>query len=260
MKFCPTCEARYDEEIMRFCTIDGTPLVDENQPDFTGKSSENIDVEELDFGEDTVIRVDKPSAPKEQPEDEKENSEAPRIVIPMSEEKQNQKVRAKTIPPYQPPPPKPNTGKVIALTVLGTLGILVFGLGLFWFLQNDDSSNTNLNVNTNPPNLNINTNLNTDNLNFNYNFNTNFNTNLNTNLNTNVNTGTTPSPTPKPSPSPTATPSETPTPNPSPTVTATTSPTSAPPSTPTPTITSTPVKTPAPTPRPPTPTPNRDGK
>ena len=256
MKFCPTCEARYDEEIMRFCTIDGTPLVDEDQPDFTGKSSESIDVEELDFGEETVIRVEKPSATKDQPETDKELSEAPRIVIPMTEEKQEQKVRARTIPPYQSQSPTSNTGKVVALTVLGTLGILVFGLGLFWLLQNDDSSNTNVNINTNPPNVNLNANLNPDNSNFNFNFNSNFNTNFNTNINTNVNSDLkTPSPTPKPSLSPTPTLSPTLTPSVSPTETPVSN--TAPPQTPRPTVTSTPIKTPTPTPAP---TPNRDSK
>ena len=27
MKYCPTCNTRYDEEILRFCMKDGTPLV-----------------------------------------------------------------------------------------------------------------------------------------------------------------------------------------------------------------------------------------
>ena len=34
MKYCPTCETRYDEDILRFCMKDGTPLLDEAEPNF----------------------------------------------------------------------------------------------------------------------------------------------------------------------------------------------------------------------------------
>lgn len=207
MKFCPTCETRYDEEILRFCTKDGAPLVDENQPNFTEMPSESIETPESDLGEETIVRY-KPSKDLLEPEPQPdiERSEAPRIVIPMSEQKQEQQVRSRNIPPYQPLQQKPNTGKVVALTILGTLTILAFGLGLFWFLRDDESSaNKNqMNVNTNPPDTNLNTNLNFGAVNYNISTNTtsNFNTNVNvsTNLNTNLKT-----PTPKPSPSPSPT-------------------------------------------------------
>ncbi len=204
MKFCPICETRYDEEILRFCTKDGTPLIDEDQPNFV--DSEKVGTtEEVDFGEETIIRMERPEVPKAPPEPEIDRSEAPRIVISTTEDKQEQRVRARTIPPYQSQPSRPNTAKVVVLTIVGTVAVLAFGLLLFYFLQNeDDSSNTNMNVNTNPPNMNVdlNTNLNVGNFNYNVNSNITFNGNFGLNLNTNVNANRSPSPTPKLSPSP----------------------------------------------------------
>ena len=56
MKFCPTCQTRYDEEIMRFCTKDGTPLVEET-PNFIEMPSESLGGAPADNdGEETVIR------------------------------------------------------------------------------------------------------------------------------------------------------------------------------------------------------------
>lgn len=245
MKFCPTCETRYDEEILRFCTKDGAPLVDENQPDFMKTPDEPFAVEAADYGEETIIRFEKPAEPKPAPDPEIDRSEAPRIVIPMSEEQKEQKVRARTIPPYQPLPQKSNTAKVVLLTIIGTLGLLAFGVVLFYFLQSGDEA-SNSNVNTNPPNVNLSTNLNIGNSNYNYNVSTTFNTNLNTNLNLNLNTNInanikTPTPTPKPSPSPSPTPSVTPANTiSSPTPTANT----APPPTPKPTVAATPNASP----------------
>jgi hypothetical protein len=217
MKFCPTCETRYDEEILRFCTKDGTPLIDEDQPDFVNAQAGAVDAEEFDFGEETVIRLEKPPAPKPAPDPEIHKSDQPRIVIPMTEERQEQRVRSRAIPPYQAIPPKPNTARVVVLTILGTVGVLLLGFVLFYLLQNDESpANTNLNVNTNPPNLNVNlnTNLTTTNFNFNTNVNLPVNTNVPLNLNINANANRSPSPTPKPSPSPTPTPTVSTTPTP----------------------------------------------
>ena len=209
MKFCPTCETRYDEEILRFCTKDGTPLVDENQPNFTEMPSESFEAPDEDFGEETMVRYKPPKDLLEpEPQPDLDRSEAPRIVISTSEQKREQNARTRTIPPYQPPPQKSNTAKVILLTVLGTLAVLAVVLGLFVFLRDDEATaNKNVNVNTNPPDLNINTGINLGGLNYNVptstnlNANTNVNVNLNTNINANLKTPT-PTPTPKPSPSP----------------------------------------------------------
>ena len=48
MKYCPTCETRYDEDILRFCMKDGTPLLDEAEPNFVEMPSESLDVAEVD--------------------------------------------------------------------------------------------------------------------------------------------------------------------------------------------------------------------
>lgn len=212
MRFCPTCQTRYDEEILRFCTKDGTPLVEEDQPSFTELPSESA---ARDFGEETVIR---PNPPKTNaPIGQETEPSSPRIVIPTTQKKIEQQVRPKTTASYrQPPPQKSNTGKIVLLTVLGTL-IVLMGSGIIYlFLSRSDSSDSNqnriVNANFNPIDVNLNANLTGGNStsNFNFNVNTNLNTNANTNLNlnakTNVNAKTpTPTPTPKtPTPTPTA--------------------------------------------------------
>ena len=219
MKFCPVCKTRYDEEILRFCTKDGTPLVDEEQPNFTALPSES------DFDEETVIRRKNPApTPNPQPDSDADfesgRISSPRIVIPMSGDQsiiedeegifERQPVRTKTTPSIrrQPLEKKSNTAMVVFLTVLGTVVILAGAAGVFWFLNNQNSNvsnqNTNFNTNLNSIDINLNTNLNIDNslANFNYNTNTNANTNSNVNANANVKT-----------PTPTKTPTATPTPN-----------------------------------------------
>src|ERR1043165_9671952 len=148
MKFCPTCETQYDEEILRFCTKDGTPLVDENQPNFTEMPSESLSEAEDDLGEETMLRYKPPKDIIEpEPQPEIDRSEAPRIVISTSEQKKEQNVRARTIPPYQPPPQKPNVGKTVLLTILGTLAVLAIGLGMFVFLRDEEpAANKTMNV------------------------------------------------------------------------------------------------------------------
>jgi len=118
MKFCPTCETQYDEEILRFCTKDGTPLVDENQPNFTEMPSESFEASEADLGEETIVRYKPPKdiLPEPDPQPEIERSEAPRIVISTSEQqKRDQNVRSRQIPPYQAIPPKPNRAATSAM-------------------------------------------------------------------------------------------------------------------------------------------------
>ena len=218
MKYCPTCETRYDEDILRFCMKDGTPLLEEEEPKFVALPSESLE-EAVDdeAGDVTVVRRNIPIPP---------DPERPRIVVPTYEEAREQQ-RARVAPPYAAPA-KSNTAKIVFLTILATLGVLTaVGAGV-WFLQRDDAANSNVNTNVNAnANINANTNLGID-TNFNFNLNSNFNggTNLNTNLNTNVKT---PTPTPKPSPSATPsptpddddttpTPSRTPIPTPQPTI------------------------------------------
>lgn len=220
MKFCPVCKTRYDEEILRFCTKDGTPLVEEGEPNFTALPSES------DAGEETVIRrkTPPPIPATAQPvpdfgESEQGRISSPRIVIPMGDEEafdeeplpppRREPVRARTTPsPRMQPPPqqqKSNTAMVVFLTILGTVVVLAGGAGVVWFLssQNADANqNTNYNVNMNSLDINLNQNVSNALANFNYAVNSNANSNANANANANANLKT-PSPTPTRSPTPT---------------------------------------------------------
>lgn len=222
MKYCPKCETRYDEGALRFCTKDGSPLVEEEKPNFVQMPSENLPAEQGvdadDPSELTVIRRNvaptvtppalqppPPSALDDITFDANDNP-PPRIVVPTEEEPPI------IIPPrpQRPPqayatPQRSNTAIVVLLTIIGTTIVLGGGGILIWLLQRDrGSSNTNinLNLNTNVENLNLNSNLNTGGTNFN------LNTNFNANANANANANKSPSPTPKPSPSPSVTPDE----------------------------------------------------
>src|SRR5687767_3354677 len=196
MKYCPTCETRYDEEILRFCMKDGTPLLDEDEPKFVTMPSESFDEDPEDDSEDvTVVTRNVPVPPEEEAR--------PRIVVPTYEEQRREDARARVAPPYQPNA-KPNTAKVVFLTILGTVAVISALAAGVYFFQRDDSANANTNANTNlNVNVNANTNLGID-ANF-FNINANFNGNANTNVNADVKT-----PTPTPRPSPTASPSPTP--------------------------------------------------
>ena len=205
MKYCPTCGTRYDEEILRFCMKDGTPLLDEVEPNFVEMPSESFEeaVDEDDPSELTVIRRNVPVPPPPPEDFESKATPSQRIVVPTYNDPQ----QPRTGPgQYQAPPRKSNTALVVFLTIIGTVAVLaVAGAGI-WFLSRDNANNTNLNANVNQnENTNLNTNIGID-TNFNFNVDSNFNTN--TNANANVKT---PTPTPKPSPS------VTPTANPSPT-------------------------------------------
>jgi TonB family protein len=221
MRFCPTCQTRYDEEILRFCTKDGTPLLEEEQPNFTELPSESA---EDDSDEVTVIRRNssRPIVPAPEVANVEQNP-LPRIVIPTAQNIKAQSVPTRTTASYrQPPPREANTGKIVLLTVLGTLIVLMGGGIAYLFLSRESSDDSNenriINANFNSIGVNLNANLNGNslsNFNFNANANSNLNINTNTNSNLNVNTNTnlnartnvntkTPTPTPKQ----TATPSD----------------------------------------------------
>ncbi len=207
MKYCPVCQTRYDEEIMRFCTKDGTPLIDEEAPNFVAMPSEELESVEDDFGAETVIRR-KPAESEITNVEPRSGETSQRMVIPTSEPK-DQQVRSKQAS-FPPPPKKTKTAAVVLLTFLGTIIVLGGGLGIYWLMsgKNTPAANSNSNLNTNPD-TNLNTNLNVDNSLFNINSDTNTNVNANTNTNANVKSPT-PTPTKTPSPSPTRTPSPTP--------------------------------------------------
>jgi TonB family protein len=160
-----------------------------------------------------------------------------RIVVPAVPEPREDR-RPRPVP-YNPAPSAPNTGKVVFLTILGTLAFLGVAAAAVYMLQKDPGTD-NINVNTSMPNVNanLNTNLGVD-ANFNFNTNANFNTNSVTNVNSisNANANVrTPTPTPRPSPTASATPSPSPTPDDD--------------ETPTPNRSPTPTRTPFPTPQP----------
>ena len=208
MKYCPVCQIRYDEEILRFCTKDGAPLIDEDKPSFTELPSESG---EDDFGEETIIRHNKPT--NLMPDSEAKQNAQERIVIPTNEVKEEPQVRTKTAVAYQQPPKEKNTTKLVVTTILGTLIILASVGGIFWVLSNqnaaDGNQNVNVNTNFNSIDTNVNTNLNVDDslTNFNLNANSDLDTNFNTNFNVNLKTPTpTPTPTRTPTPKPTPTP------------------------------------------------------
>ena len=218
MKFCPVCKTSYDEEILRFCTKDGTPLVENSQPNFVAMPSRE------DLGEETIIRRKTPPSPMPstaQPvpdfDDEPERISSPRIVIPMSDEPVAEELPRRKEPVRtmetesirrQPPPKQSNTAMIVALTVLGTIVLLGLGGGIILFLSGQDDSNQNANYNTNLNSLDINFNTNPDNnvnvANSLANYNSSLNSNTNTNSNSNVNANLrTPTPTRTPTPAPT---------------------------------------------------------
>ena len=131
MKYCPTCETRYDEDILRFCMKDGTPLLDEAEPNFIEMPSENLNVAEVeadDPSEVTVIRRNVPVPPPLPPEPEEDFSireepvrpePAQRIVVPTFEEQQRIE-RARVAAQYQRPK-RSNTPLVVFLTIIGTI-------------------------------------------------------------------------------------------------------------------------------------------
>lgn len=261
MKYCPACQTRYDEEILRFCTKDGTPLIDEDKPSFTELPSESV---EDDFGEETVIRRN--NLTSELKEDTNyeltEETNSPRIIIPTSKPIKEPQVRTKPAVVYQQPAKPPNTTKLVVTTILGTLIILVSIAGIFWVLSNQNSSNGNQNINVNTNFNSLDSNINTTNFNvdnslmdFNLNANNdldaNFNANFNTNFNTNIKTPT-PTPTRTPTPSPTPSPEDNTninvnsvnTPTPKPTANVNIKPTATLPPTPT---SPTPIPKPSPT-------------
>ena len=258
MKYCPTCETRYDEDILRFCMKDGTPLLDESQPNFIEMPSESLEVPQVeadDPSEVTVIRRNVPVPPPPPVEVEDEDfsiSEEPqrpvsaqRIVVPTFEERQRQE-RARVAAQYQQPK-RSNTALVVFLTVIGTVFVLGIGAIGFWFLQRDRAATNSANNASQNANVGLNTT-------FDFNLNGNFGTpppNFNTNGNTNA-----ASPTPTPRPSVTPTPTATPTPDEDPDATPSPAPSRTPIPTPTPIIirpgtSPTPAGTPAgrPTPR-----------
>lgn len=208
MKYCPICQTRYDEEIMRFCTKDGTPLIEEEEPNFVEMPSESLDAAEDDPSEETVVRRKAPAS--EAFPDQPGERDSQRLVVPVAEEAEiqpGQAVQARAAA-YGQKPQKSNTALVVLITMLGTIIVLGGALGAYLLLsgqKDEPDTNTNLAINSNQD-TNLNTNITIDNSLFNINAETNFNANANANANIKT-------PTPTPSPTPTRTPTPTPTPD-----------------------------------------------
>jgi hypothetical protein len=186
MKVCPTCHTAYEEEILRFCIKDGTPLEAGGAPDFVGLEGP---VEEDDSGEITVVRT--PEAPPPQPRDtEAAPEQAPRaaqaVRATVGTRVPDSRAERRPSAAYQVPPAQPNIFKVVVLTILGTLTVLG-GIGLLvWSLTGagEPATDANSNLNT-AADANLDTNL--DMTGFNFNMRTNVNSNANANANANVN-------------------------------------------------------------------------
>src|SRR5688500_6262520 len=171
MKYCPTCETRYDEEVLRFCMKDGTPLLEVEEPNFIEMPSENLEVPEVeadDPSEVTVIRRNIPvpsPIPHEEVADDfsdvRPNSGGQRIVVPTFEDQQRE--RARVAAQYQSHQPRrSNTALVVLLTIFGTIIVVGMGGAIFYLLvvNKGENGNTNVNVNANAnQNVNVNTNL-----------------------------------------------------------------------------------------------------
>jgi len=196
MKFCPKCQTKYDEEIIKFCTKDGMPLA-ENNPVFTAMPSQSsID----DIGEETLITRNRPSVPPPAPSIEEPEESSARVVISIGEDKK-QAVRPLEKSGYQSAPPsKSNTGLVVFLTIFGTVMVLAVAVGGWWFLSgsgtaSNSNSKVNSNLASNSSNTGVNYNSNLPDFNIG-----NSNTNANTNINANANLKPSPTKTPTPKP------------------------------------------------------------
>lgn len=199
MRYCPTCETKFEEDKILFCTKDGTPLLEGSAPTFTDSMPSDSVHDEDDIGEETVIRRNRPPVEDipEQP-DEDEETGSSRIVIDTASSKPAPAKAQRPAASAVPPPPQnagPSTGLVVFFSVLGTLIVVIGLFTIYLLLTMRSAGDANANINAN------------ENLNANENIEENFNSDELLNLNANVNTNTeTPTPTPTPSPSPSPSP------------------------------------------------------
>ncbi len=178
MKLCPSCQTEYEDEIIRFCPRDGTPVVDKNNPDFSVQP---------DFGEETIIRHNRQAS-----QDFK-----PHIIIPASEP--DYSVARYQEPFYTQNGQSSNLTSVILLTIVATVSLLGIGFFAGYLVFSNRSNDKNAVSNTNA-NQNINVNR-AVNGNTNYGFNGSV-----TNMSINGNLRPSPTKTPIPTPSVTPTP------------------------------------------------------
>lgn len=173
MKLCPSCQTEYEDEIIRFCPRDGTPVVDKNNPDFSAQP---------DFGEETIIRHNRQVS----------RDFKPQIIIPASEP--DYAVARYQEPFYTQNGQSSNLISVILLTIIATVSLLSIGFfaGYLVFSSRSNDKNAISNTNANQ-NINVNRAVNS---NTNYGFNGSV-----TNMNINANLRPSPTKTPIPTPS-----------------------------------------------------------
>ncbi len=212
MKICPNCSTEFDNETLRFCTKDGTPLLVQSSGDdkfFTtlpSQASWNEESTRLTDYTEEATQIARPNQPTNQ-----------KIVIPMEE--QQSPVAAPVNQPQQFQPAKKKSGMgifaILGGLLVGIVALAGIGGGAWWYLSrpNSHAGNTNSNlVNTNS-NANVNTNTNTDsNSIFGFPGDSNSNSgNINGNSNISVNANfVTPKPTPTKTPTPKPSPTKTP--------------------------------------------------
>lgn len=257
MKICPACSSMYNDDSMRFCTKDGTPLIVYEETKNTPPSVNPLD--------ETLSDIPMPAHAQDDEPPTVVNRDESRFVVPLGSTPQQQTPppmpppiqagvgapppgQPPTIPPQRPQPKRKSNGGLYAiLGVLAFLGVLglASGFGIYWYLSSNKEvavANTNGGANSNNAanNNSANTDVNFPNLG---NGNSVINANENANGNVNLNANARPSPSVKPSPSvspsvnrntnrntnqnentddeppppPTPEPRETPTPRPSPT-------------------------------------------
>lgn len=184
MKICPSCQTRYEEDILRFCIKDGSPLVQEETPQTEGIADAVSD----DSSDVTIVRKSNAhttTPPEALDEDGEDILPAPHPARPRQRPSETRR------PAYQPPTPQPNIFKVIVLTVICTVAVLAGIALVIWSLRGGSGEDSNVNANANlnaNVDTNLNTNLNMNGFNFNMNANVNSKANMNTNANVNMNT------------------------------------------------------------------------
>ncbi len=204
MKFCPSCQTEYEEEVMRFCPQDGTPLIEKSLPCF---SSDDINTEESfnveNNVEKTLVRHN-----RAEPTIVSTNH----IVIP-TEDSLHKAFSSTLATPLLKESQQTSVLSVVLLTAFGTTLLLAIGFFAGYMFSSYHrttdpvtNSNTNTNVSVNTKTSNTKTNIATIDIeNFSASANSNVSrVNLGTNVSknpdtsSNTNVGLKPSPTPSP--------------------------------------------------------------
>ena len=226
MKLCPACGTQYTDDSMRFCTKDGTTLVDLAPPaqktapppvNTTPPPPVNTTPTPKPFSLDETLS-DIPLPPRERGGDEPTVvRQEPQFIPPQEQPRPQPPSQPITqTPPIQTAPPKPtpqqqpkpksNATLFVVLGVLGLLGLLGIAgaAGAYWYFSSDKKPQEVANANTNSDASNSNSVSSNDNSSDIGSDPTGIDTNANAELgneNTNLNANARPSPSPRPSPS-----------------------------------------------------------